>query len=150
MAVQLIVPFRGDCEHRERNWNWLRSRYETEGWDVVEALAPDGPWCKAAAVTPAVEASEADIVAVVDADCWLPGLGEAVDAVQAGAPWAIPHLKVNRLTEEASAAVLAGHDFDGQKLVQRPYGGIIGGGAVVARREVILSTPLDARFTGWG
>lgn len=117
---------------------------------MVEAPAPAGPWCKAAAVTPAVAASEADIVAVVDADCWVPGLAEAVEAVEVGAAWSLPHLRVHRLAEEATTAVLAGADFEGQKLAQRPYAGIIGGGAVVARREVIEAHPMDQRFTGWG
>lgn len=99
---------------------------------------------------PALEASEAEIVAVVDADVWAPGLGRAVTAVQKGASWALPHQKVHRLTEEATAAVLAGAGFEGQKLAQRPYAGFIGGGAVVAPREAIEEVPLDRRFIGWG
>lgn len=35
-------------------------------------------------------------------------------------------------------------------LTQRSYEGVEGGGMVVARREVVQSVPLDARFVGWG
>ena len=71
-------------------------------------------------------------------------------AVEDGAPWAIPHQNVHRLTREATEAVLGGAQPDRQPLEQRAYRGIEGGGILVARREVMLSTPMDPAFTGWG
>lgn len=152
MKVQVVVPFRGGCPHRERAWQWVRERYATihPDWEVVEARAPEGEWSKGAAVNPAVEASNAEVVIQADADCWCDRLSEAVAAVEAGASWAVPHLRVRRLSEEGTAAALAGEDRHKQPLAQRPYGGILGGGFVVARREVLLAAPLDPRFQGWG
>lgn len=99
---------------------------------------------------PAVVRSRADIVVVADADCVTDGLEEAIRAVEMGAPWAKPHRDVHRLSEEGTEAVYNGGDWREQSLDREVYRGVAGGGFVVARREVILSIPLDSRFTGWG
>lgn len=149
----MVVPFRGGCSYRERAWAYVQRLYTERhpDWLLVEASAAEGPWCKGAAVSSAIEATDADIIAVADADVWTDGLPEAISVVvDAGAPWACPHLKVHRLTEEATAGVLAGADWLDQPLAQRPYQGFLGGGIVVAPREVMLSIPIDPRFSGWG
>lgn len=128
----------------------MRGRYGAEGWPVVEALAPAGPWVKAAAVMPAVEASAADVMVVADADVWCDGLAKAVDAVVQGAVWAIPHGRVCRLTESASEAVEAGASPSRDDVEQPPYRGVPGGGIVVIPRASVLEVPLDPRFVGWG
>ncbi len=99
---------------------------------------------------PAVARSRADVVVVADADCVTDGLEEAIRAVEMGAPWAKPHRDVHRLSEEGTEAVYNGGDWREQSLDREVYRGVAGGGFVVARREVILSIPLDSRFTGWG
>ena len=101
-------------------------------------------------MNPAIEVSRAEIVIQADADVWCDGLREAVDAVEAGAGWAVPHKLVHRLSEDGTEAVLAGADWRGQPMDQKPYEGILGGGIVVARRDVLLDVPLDSRFVGWG
>lgn len=110
------------------------------------------PWVKAQAVMPAVVSSEADLIAMVDADVWIPedGLEEAILAVRGGAAWAIPHRGVHRLDQDGTRAVMAGAPWRDQCLVQRAYLGFEGGGCVVAPRENFLSVPLDPRFVGWG
>lgn len=155
--VQVVVPFRGGCPHRERAWRWVQERYRSihPEWEVVEAPAPEGPWCKGAAINPAVEASEAEIVIQADADCWTDGLADAVAAVEAGAAWAVPHSKVFRLSEQGTEAVLGGADWKAAYraeggAVQRPYEGFLGGGFVVARPDVLRAAPIDLRFRSWG
>jgi len=153
LRVLVVVPFRGGCPHRERAWRWLRERYAAihPGWDLVEAPAPEGEWCKAAAVNPVVEASGAEVVIVADADVWCDEFERAAMAVVCGqASWAMPHKMVHRLDEVGSAAVLAGESWKGQPLAQKPYEGVWGGGIVVAERAVLLDSPLDPRFRGWG
>jgi hypothetical protein len=149
-SVAVVVPFRPGCPYRERAWHWLRGRYVAEGWSVVEASGPPGPWSKGAAVNPAVEASEAEIIVQADADCLTDGLTDAVRAIEDGAPWAIPHDLLHRLSEEDTAAVIEGADWRRLGLEQPSYSGIEGGGVVVARRETLLAAPLDHRFQGWG
>jgi hypothetical protein len=98
---------------------------------------------------PAVARSTADIVVVSDADVWC-DLTEAIEAVKCGAPWAKPHRDVYRLSEAGTEAFYSGADYRDLPLDREVYRGVAGGGVVVARREVILSIPLDSRFTGWG
>jgi hypothetical protein len=150
--VAVVVPFRPGCPHRERAWAWLRQQYANfhPDFEVIEARAPAGQWCKAAALNPAIEATEAEIIVQADADVWPFGLEEAIAAVRAGAPWAIPHQMVHRLDEQASEAVIAGGDWTRQRLEQASYCGVAGGGVLVARRETLLTVPLDSRFLGWG
>lgn len=145
-SVECIVPWLGDCAHRERAWRWVRARLP-----YPVRIADGGvPWVKACAMRP-IEASDAEILVVHDADVWHPGLADAVRAVQEGAAWAIPHRGVFRLTEAGTDRLLAGEEnFEGLPLEQAPYVGLAGGGIVIARRETLLDIPLDPRFVGWG
>jgi hypothetical protein len=154
MSVAVVVPFRGGCPHRESAWAWVRERYATvhPEWEVIEACpAQEGEWCKAAAVNPAVAACDAEIVVQADADVWTDGLGEAVTAIRAGAPWAIPHRTLRRLNQGGTAALLrSDNDWASYPLDQPTYKGIEGGGIVVASAQVLTAIPLDLRFIGWG
>jgi hypothetical protein len=153
--VQVVVPYRsGGCPHRERAWRWVRERYAEHhpDWEVVEALAPDGPWSKGGAVNPVVQECDAEIIIAADADVWCDGLERAVYAVICGqAEWGMPHRLVHRLGEEGTAAVFDGADWREQTdLAQRPYEGFWGGGILVARRSVFFDCPIDPRFRSWG
>lgn len=144
--ARVVIPFAGECPHRRRALDHVAARYP---WPVT--VAPGGePWIKAQAVMPAVEAADAEIVVVADADVWSDGTAAAVEAVAAGAPWAIPHRGVFRLTESATDALIAGAPLEGLDLDERAYLGWEGGGIVVARRETLLDVPMDPRFIGWG
>lgn len=146
MSVEVVVPWAGACEHRLRAREWTLAHHRHP-----VTLAPGGePWCKAEAVMPAIEASDADVIVVADADCWAPHLDAAIEAVADGAPWAIPHRGVFRLDEQGTAAVLSGEQWERQPLEDRAYLGIEGGGIVVLSRTVALDCPFDRRFVGWG
>lgn len=157
MSVEVLVPWAGRCAHRESAWEWLKDQYAATHQDLpvkrCEALRRDegAPWVKARAVMPAIEASTADLVVVVDADVWCDGLQDAIDAVLTGAAWAMPHRFVFRLNEPATAEVFAGAtDWWALELCEVPYVGVLGGGCVVAPRQTLLDIPLDPRFEGWG
>lgn len=143
-----MVPWRPGCPHRERAWQWLRLRHEQHGHAVVEADSP-GEWCKALAVSRAVASIDSDIVVMHDADVWCDGIDEAIAAVKAGAPWAVPHRTVMRLSEAATDDVYRTGMLGGD-LAQRPYRGHPGGGILVLPRTTYLEVPLDPRYTGWG
>lgn len=148
MSVEVLIPWRGRCPHRRRALDWVTARYR---WPVTLAVAPAGPWCKAAALEAAVAESTADILVIADADVWCDGTPVAVDAVRGGAPWAVPHTRVRRLTRPSTRWMLAGHEPDpGYDVEERPYRGIMGGGLTVLPREIYQQVPLDRRFTGWG
>lgn len=97
---------------------------------------------------PAVEASCADVLVIADADVWTDELTVAIAAIHAGEPWAVPHTLIHRLTLEASETLYAGGCATDP--CEKPYEGVIGGGIVIARRELLLEVPLDPRFVGWG
>lgn len=144
MTVEVIVPWRPGCPHRQRAWDWVRTAHEGN-WPVTEAPGP-APWCKAAAVTPAVEASNADIIVIADADVWCDDIPRHVAKV-AQCGWVIPHRDVYRLTEAGTDEFVSHGKTDGH---DTPYLGIPGGGIVIIERALYLEVPLDPRFVGWG
>lgn len=151
-SVLVLLPFRGGCEYRERALRWVAAQYagQNPDWDLDVALHPHSiPWCKAMAVNPALQRASAEIVVVADADVWCQETAAAVEAVRAGAAWAVPHRGVFRLTEEGTGRLLDG-EVEWGPLDQNAYLGTLGGGIVVARRETLLDCPLDPRFLGWG
>lgn len=146
MNVEIIVPWGGYCPARARAWNWCRSHY---GHSVRVAQHRGKDWIKALAVMPAIQDSAAEIVVVADADVTTPGLEEAIEAVRDGAPWAVPHERVHRLSERSTEMLFHGAEFP-LPTEQKPYFGVEGGGCIVARRETLLEVPMDPRFVGWG
>lgn len=154
MTVSVVVPWRADGGPRDAAWSWVWARWLAEfpDWQVLRGEAPlPGPWCKAAAVADALPRTAGELLVIADADVWCEETQTAVDAVASGAGWAVPHMRVHRLTETATAAVLDGTPLDGRlPLAQRPYTGFAGGGMAVLPRALYDEVPLDARFAGWG
>lgn len=151
MTVSVLVPWRPTPD-RAPGWAWLRPRWESLGFEVVEGACGEGPWVKAHAVADALGRAAGDVLVIADADVWCDDVAEAVRAVEDGAPWAMPHWEVCRLDRPATDAVLAGDAPLGRVLTydRRPYVGRRGGGMTVLRREVYEAVPMDPRFAGWG
>jgi hypothetical protein len=127
------MPFAGADRDRQRALTWA-----TERCDFPYKLAVgDLPFNKA-------------MTLAHDADVWTPGLASAIQAVEDGAAWAIPHWNVYRLSEDSTRAVLGGSGWPGQPLARPAYTGMAGGGVVVALRDTLLDIPMDPRFQGWG
>ena len=150
MGVSVVVPFMSDEPWRLRARDHVTGWYRAQGYDVIEGACP-GTWRKAVAVTDAARRASGEILVVADADCLCDGVAQAVAAVEAGAPWAIPHTLVHRLDEAATEAVYAGVSpavTTGR--AQRPYRGFAGGGIVVLPRDTWDRIPIDPRFEGWG
>jgi hypothetical protein len=154
----VLVPWRAGDRHRERALHWVADRWFDLQLDLDwrNCWMRDGPWSKGAAIRSEI-ASADPIVVIADADCWTEGIADAIAAVEAGAPWAVPHKTVHRLTEKSTRYLLAGCRDPLALEVERcetngdgPYNGIHGGGIVVVRRNVLLEVPFDPRFTGWG
>lgn len=147
MGVSVLIPFRSTDTWRLAALTHIRRHYETHGWETVLGTC-EGAWRKAAAVEDAYRRSNGDTLIVADADCLSDGTPAAVQAVEAGAPWAIPHRKVHRLTPEATEARYRGEDAT--RTVERPYEGKWGGGITVLPAHTWRDVPMDPRFTGWG
>lgn len=158
MSVHVAVPWAGDCPHRTAALHWVARQWGDAGHRVTLGIPNGDTWVKADAVRNAIGDSTAPILVVADADVWTDGVPEAIDRVRAGAAWAVPHLKVHRFTQAATAEILDGRSPDPALPIEPfneggapiAYGGVMGGGIVVLRRDVYDACPLDPRFEGWG
>lgn len=154
--IAVLIPYGNETPWRKMALEHVKKWYSEELENPrVEVGFHSNPWCKAQAVANALASCEESIIVIADADCVTPGLKKAVRAVQQGAPWAMPHLKVYRMGQIASKHIFEGVNpgsLTGQTrwLDQNPYKGYEGGGITVLRREVYLNSPLDPGFVGWG
>ncbi len=154
MGVAVVIPWAApEGDSRWPGFLWLVKSWAAQGVTPVIALADDDqPWSKSRVILQVAQRLDADTLVINDADSWCPGVPAAVRAVERGAPWAVPHLRVHRLTADSTKLVLD----TGAPLttllptVRRPYRGIAAGGIVVVPRQTILDVPPDPRFTGWG
>ncbi|WP_181785075.1 hypothetical protein [Streptomyces phytophilus] len=149
MTVSVVVPWRAGCPHREAALTWVLQQWQAAGYAPALGEPPAGPWCKAAAVAAALPGVSGELLVIADADVWTDGVEAAVAAVRGGAPWAVPHGQVRRLSKTATAIMLAGGAPEGP-LTRPPYTGYAGGGITVLPRALYERVPLDPRFTGWG
>lgn len=161
VSVSVVVPYRPDgCAHRQEAWDYVRRWWADRhpGWEVIAATDGGGAWCKAAAVARAAAAAAGDVLVVADADVVCDGVAWAVDQVDRGAPWAVPHRSVYRLSAAGARQVYAtGALPDPLSTAARAGGavaelhaGVVGGGLVVLPAGVWARTPMDVRFRGWG
>lgn len=143
-----VVPYAaGESAERVRAFLAVCARLSRYGYGP-RVGSVDGEWCKAAAVADALPESGTVIVHDADVIVSRAALAAAVDAVRAGAAWAVPHRGVFRLSDEATVRYLA--DGTVTDVVRPPYEGVAGGGIVVLDRETYAACPLDRRFIGWG
>lgn len=148
--ASVLVPFWPSDPHRVNAWRWVRTQYESLGWQVVEGTAT--PWSKAAAIADALDRADHDTLIIADADCWVPNVAEAVTQLDRH-PWVIPHDLVLRLTQTATADLLAGglRQPSASDLDNPPYHGTRGGGVVAIHRDTYRDIPMDPRFGDrWG
>lgn len=150
MSVAVIIPWRAGCPYRsdalEHVLEFYRTRRRSHWELVIGEHTAAGEWCKAIAVTNALETTAADMLVVADADVICDGIELAVEHCQT---WAVPHRFLHRLDEQATAELYETGE-PGAGRTEKPYTGHAGGGIVVIRRDVYESCPLDPRFVGWG
>lgn len=156
-TVSLVVPFDPDASIRARNWAWAKARWaETvPGVEIVEGRHDSQHWCKGEAVADAASRAHGETLIVADADVFIDpqAITEALAAVS-DTCWVVPHTRVCRLSDEATAQFLADPTIDPMTLPvepgRRPYTGLAGGGIAVLTRDAYDSCPMDPRFEGWG
>jgi hypothetical protein len=154
--IAVLIPFGNETPWRAKALEYTRSWYaeNLEGANIQLGLC-EGRWCKASAVTKALAETTEPVVVIADADSITPGVQQAVQAVEQGSDWAMPHLKVYRMSRDATQAIYDGTSpgsLTGRTiwLDQSPYKGFEGGGITVLRRDAYLNCPLDPAFVGWG
>src|SRR5690606_28222781 len=146
----VIIPWAPGCSHRERALGYVLRRWVRAGLPVEIGRLAAGPWCKAAAVNAALHRARGEILVIADADVWCDGALDAIQSVRDGAPWAVPHRMLYRLSASATDDVLGGRDLAVDlPTSEPPYVGFAGGGMVVLSRRTYERVPLDPRFVGW-
>jgi hypothetical protein len=96
----------------------------------------------------------AKIIVVADGDMFTRGIQSAVDAVQDGVPWAMPHTMLHRLTADATLQVQASDPagrirWQHLPTIERPYTGVAGGSMTVVARQVLDDVPMPP-IPRWG
>jgi hypothetical protein len=155
MTVAVLVPFCGGNPHRERNWSWVRSKYEQDGFEVVVGTTDAPGFSRTQAILNAREQSDADVFVIGDADVWPEGLDDGIAEAEV-AGWAVPNWFIHRLSEASTWRVYGGEPWRGLELSQdnpqdtRPYPVHEGGTCLVVTAEAFDTAPPDPRFVGWG
>lgn len=164
MSVQVVIPWRSGCPHREaaltRVLRWWSDTHPD--WPVTVGTWPAerGPWRKGMALATIGRLPSSDVVIMSDADVICRQVDVAVKAINGPVRWAVPHRTVYRLSETATGLVTTGAWFPPreavpdrrriQPYVVEIYNGSPGGGLVVMTGEVFNTVPIDPRFAGYG
>lgn len=156
-GVSVLVPLAGGGT-RGDVWDWLRQRWRDEhpGWQVEVGTDARPLFSKGLAVRRAFQRAEGDVLVIADADCLVPSryLDDAVERVERGTPWVMPHAVVQRLSPRATAHILNGQVRDDREWangVYRTHPAVVGGGFVVLHRDAYVEVDgIDPRFLRWG
>lgn len=152
--MKIIIPFSDTDEYRRRVLGYVITLHNMYGFDCIVGEIPnDEPWSKGRAVRAAIkDLPNEELIAITDADVFIGEAGllwASLTASEHGA-WVIPHLRVCRLSQGLTGALLAGEDWPGEEWDRQPYIGVPGGGMVVLTVGQYRECPIDPRFIGWG
>ena len=174
-GLSLLVPYRNDHEEgRADNWAWLRQYWEhaLPEAELIVGDAPGDPFSKTCAVNAAFRESTGDVIALVDADCYIdPSVVlECAEEIRTGRHrpqpepvWFVPYRHLYRLTR-VSTLILTASEPDDPFLFATPpaddevgpkggsnfghwYGALI---QIFPREAFERVHGMDARFRGWG
>ena len=111
--ISLLIPFSSTDTYRQKNLNWLLEywKHELPDAEVIIGKSHSRIFSKAEALNDAVSRSKGKILAIVDADAYIPGavLDEAADMMLANLDnnlWYVPYRRLYRLTYEAAKLVI--------------------------------------------
>ncbi len=174
-GISLLVPFKSDSDRRAKTWEWLARYWKNElpGAQVIVASDDSVPFNKTSAVNRAWRQAKGDIIVILDADCLIPGsIVEdcarqiRVAKKKGGKTWYVPYRHFYRLTDPASALVLASDPVHPLRLSDPPpdadiaksmavassYGHQFGALIQIMPREAFAAAGgMDERFNqGWG
>ena len=170
--ISLLVPYKSDHGVRERNWEWLRQYWAAELPQAELIIGEDHgtPFCKTAAINRAARKAHGDVFVILDADCYITGEQIKLAAIairearQHGERrWFIPYRKLFRLTQAASADVLASDPADPLRFTEPPPAACVEGThasghghwyaamiQIMPREAFEHLGGMDERFRGWG
>jgi len=122
---------------------------------ILSPLTDFEPWCKGKAWAQGLQKASCDYVCLMDADCWVPKLSEAVGLLSQGYRWVQGQDTVLRFDEETTKRLLRGEialeeagrmDHVWSDIPRKASAGV----GTILRREDADAIPLDPRIRGWG
>lgn len=155
--VSILIPFKSDRAQRDRNWTWIKKRYEIlmPRAEICIGETNIVPYCKAAAVNNAAKLATREIFIIADADIVF-DINHMEIAIQGLSlySWIIPYQSINRLTEKQTVNLLnqdtsismSDINFTGCTSILGSIGGLI----IVPRKYFEKIRGFDERFKGWG
>lgn len=155
--ISVLVPFKPDGGYRDKDWEWLKRRYEflMPNAELCIADSDITPYCRSAAVNNAAKQASRDILVIADADIAFDiKLMETAVKMLSNHAWVIPHEERKELNEAHTiellkkdpAITMSDDDFTG--CVSFPYG--VSSIILVPRRYFEYVGGFDERFKGWG
>jgi predicted glycosyltransferase involved in capsule biosynthesis len=163
--ISVIVPYKAADEYREKNWSWIKRRYEIlmPNAEICIGNYDGEPFCKSAAINNAAQTATRDIFLIADADIVfdLDQIREAVGALDKYT-WVIPYTFLYYLPPEATrelhkrdpSVIMKDIDYTGYlktRCISEKDGWEWGGGInIVRRRHFEKVGGFDERFKGWG
>lgn len=170
--ISLLVPFRAEDAQRAEIWAWLKKywSYELRGAEIVMGRSNSKPFCKTCAVNDAASRAHGDTFVILDADCYFDGsvIQRVADRIaeverRGHAVWFVPYRHIYRLTEAATASVLASPPRDPLRFASPPplvdvestlgsgFGHRFGALIMIMSRKAFQTVGcMDPRFRGWG
>lgn len=155
--VSILVPFKSDGGDRERNWTWLRRRYELlmPNAEICIGTSEGDPYCKAAAVNDAARQATRDIFIIVDADIVFDKdqIEDSIELLKKHA-WVIPYVSISSLSKEQTDILLQKEADITMKSLEltdcSSFSGSMGGINILPRKYFYKVGGFDERFKGWG
>lgn len=155
--ISVLIPFKSDRGQRQRNWEWLKRRYEAlmPNAELCLGNSDSEPFCKSAAINNAAKQATRDIFVIADADIVFD-----IDQIKASIEllkrnkWVIPYVSVNSLNAEQTDMLLKKEaditirdiKFTGYS----SFSGSMGGINILPRACFQKVGGFDERFKGWG
>lgn len=154
MKSVILVPRRSDGGHRDRVWEWIRARWESEHPDIpiVEGHHREGLFNRSAAVNEAARtAGDWDVAVIIDADVTLhpDRVREAIEFAHSTGRMVLPFAVRRDLSEHGTRLIIAGEANWG-RFVNRRYRGLVSCVVVVSRTLWDATGGFDETFRGWG
>ena len=151
MDFTVIVPYRYTDSYRHRACEWVLDWWSNRGIATLVGEC-DGDWSKGAAVDSVRSQVETEGLIIADCDVVISRelLGISKAAVRGGAPWAMPHGRVIRLSRGESARIYRVGDTALSSARDSRWAPPGGGVVILTTDAYDMVGGIDPRFVGWG
>lgn len=155
--ISVLIPFKSDGGYREKNWQWIKRRYETllPNAEICIGSSDIEPFSRSAAINDAARRATREIFMIADADISFDTkqIELGIDALK-DYVWVLPFVYSNFLKEDQTTWLLnqepsitmSDIDFTGCHTCTGINSQIV----IVPRQYFEKVGGFDERFKGWG